>query len=320
MTGERHNVPSLPMVAMGCGFQSLLGRVIPPSGKVVAYVRSTGWVDSDPPDYRNMLYPTLNQALAFCRSGYSDIVIVLAGHTENISTADAMSNLVAGARILGMGKGSTQATLRFTATGATFLLDVADVILDGLYLKMEGASGVVAPITVSAADCQITNCRILVSSGASNKATTAITVGTGAERFVFTGNRMLGALAGVNTALISVTGVVDNLTIENNIIQAAVTTTGTNGPITITGAATNIAICDNRISNQVASGTCCIRIADGGVTGFLDNNKVFVGNNTTVTGQGIIFTGVVTTTAMCGVNYCTDEPGKSGVLTPVAGT
>jgi hypothetical protein len=319
MAGERYLTPGLPIHSSESALRTLLGTWVKPGGKVVRYVRSTGWTDSDPPDLYNMISTTLNDALAYCRSGYSDIVICLPGHTENITAADTMSNLVAGTRILGMGVGSEQATIRWTNTAATFLLDVANVVIDGMYLKMEGASGVVAPITVSAADCTISNCRIQTASGASNKATTAITVATGAERFKMFGNQVYGTSTHWNTNIVSVTGAVDMPYIADNLVIASVTVAATSAILSFTGAATHIEVIRNKLFNEQTSSTQCIYFANVTCTGFLDDNKVFVLNDSTVTVQGIVFAGA-NTLVECGLNYCTDEKQKSGVLTPVAGT
>jgi hypothetical protein len=314
---ERFNVPGIPMHVSESAIQTLLGTWVKPGGKVVRYVRSTGWVDSDPQDLYNMISTDLNSALAYCRSGYSDIVICLPGHTENLASADSLSNLVAGTRILGMGVGSAQATLRWTATTSTVLLSKADVIIDGMYLKMEGAA-VVAPITVSGASCAITNCRIVWASGASNKATTAIEVTTGGDRFRFVGNEVEGTATHNVTNGLLVSAVVDNLIITDNVMEASAT--AANGLIKVAGAATHIKILRNYIHNEHTSSTAAIAIADVASTGFIDKNVVWVENNSTVTGQGIVFAGTSSTKIKCGVNYACDEPGKSGLLTPVAGT
>lgn len=258
---------------------------------------------------------TLNQGLARCRAGYGDTVLLLPGHTENIATADAMSSLVSGTRIVGSGHGGLMPTLRWTANAATFLFDVANVFMSGLRLRMEGDTAVAAPITVSAADCTITGCDIETSSGASNLATIPITVTTGA-RFAFIGNRMRGVVAGASTTGISVTGLSPNLCIVGNDIQIPC---GVNsGVISVTSASLDMVIRNNLLSNITASSVDVLLINQAAASGIIANNYCALLANGTLPGTG----GITVTAGVvkCFENYSCDEPGLSGEIDPLQGT
>src|SRR5688500_12952960 len=135
--------------------------VLPPGGEVRAYVRSTGPADGDPLDLNSKLVTTLNAGLARCRASRGDVVIVLPGHTEKISSADQMSSLGAGTRIIGAGYGTMRPTFTWTAATSTFLFDVANTSIENCRLFLAGphAAGtavtVAAPITVTGASCAI---------------------------------------------------------------------------------------------------------------------------------------------------------------------
>src|SRR5687767_13634334 len=120
------NFSHLPSQAFNTGV-NLGPLTVIPGGGLVHFLRSTGPADYDPPELTGRLHTTLNSALGQCRSGRGDTVIVLPGHSESISSADQMSNLVAGTRIIGAGSGNVRGTFTWTATGSTFLLDVANV-------------------------------------------------------------------------------------------------------------------------------------------------------------------------------------------------
>lgn len=219
---------NLPIVNYAAGFKTPFGSWLPDSsGRVAAYVRSTGPQSGDDPDIANQIVTTLNAGLIRCRASRGDIVIVLPGHTENISSADQMSNLVAGTRILGMGYGTFRPTFTWTANGATFLFDVANTVLDNCILNMDSGAGtggspiaVAAPITISAAGCQISNCLVRTSTDANNKATIPFTTTDAADDLVLANLRVYGATAGESTTMFQMLGV-DRLQMINCYVAGA---------------------------------------------------------------------------------------------------
>src|SRR3989304_2715109 len=145
---------ALPYYQAMPGIITPYGTLLKPGGRVAAYVRSTGAQDGE--DHfasSGNLVTTLQAGLARCRSGMNDIVYVLPGHAEDVSSADMFTNLVAGRQVMGVGVlgASNNPTFTWTATASTFLLDVADVSISGLTFNWIGIDAVVAPLTVSAA-------------------------------------------------------------------------------------------------------------------------------------------------------------------------
>ena len=311
---------SLPMYAAGIGLSTPYGTLLPPGSKVAAYVRGTAGtllnVSNDDPFIVKNQVATLNEACKRVRSGAGDTIICLPGHTESFSTADAVPDLIAGTRIIGVGHGSLRPTFRWTATAATLLLNVADVLLSGLRLRMEGANGVVAPITVSAADNTIFDCDIETSSGASNLATTPITVAAGAHRFAFIANRMRGVAAGACTDGISVTGAVDDAAfIGNYMFFASGTATGL---IRVSADALRMNFDSNRMYNLTASSVNTIVFNSSGITAIFNDNRSAVLTNGTPPAGGILITSA-SFAAGC-ENYTTDATAASGFLDPAVST
>lgn len=250
--------PLLPFYNLAAGLLTPLGLLLPPGGRVVAYVRSTGPQSGDSGEIKRRVVTTLNKALSYCRSGMGDIVIVLPGHTENISTADAMSNLVAGTRIIGVGRGSAMPKLTWTAAAATFLLDVADVELSGFRLEMAGdpsgttALSVAAPITVSAQGCAIRNCIIRTSVDADQLATIPITTTAAADEFTMENVHMFGATAGESTTGVRLVGA-DRFVMRNCRIQMATSSTTVGVVQCITTASTDILVENCTFQNRKAA-------------------------------------------------------------------
>jgi hypothetical protein len=262
----------VPYYSLQAGLQTELGTLLPPGGQVVAYVRSGGPVDGDSPSIQARLYTTLNKALALCRSGRGDIVVVLPGHSESISAADQMSNLKAGTIILGCGHGSLRPTFTWTAAASTFLLDVANVRLHNLNLNLEPGTGTVtvaAPITVSAAGCGIFGCRILFGTDANNKVTIGITTTAAATDFQFVGNRCFGATAAECTTFMRLVGNVRPVLI-NNVIVGASSAAAVGLIQFLTTLSSDVMIDGLHIRNNKASSSQAIT-GMAGITGYANN-------------------------------------------------
>ncbi len=249
--------------------------LIKPGGRVAAYVRSTGAQDGE--DHfaaSGMLVTTLNAGLARCRSGQGDIVYVLPGHTENIATADAMSNLVAGTQIIGTGRpGATNnATLTWSAIAGTFLLDVADVSIQGMNLVFGGADNVTAPITVTAAGCSMVGNFINYGTTSALECTIGVTVHTGAHDFVFAHNRCHSLGGAVCTNAVAITAAVNRCLILGNDFDVECAG-ATNGVVDISAAAVQARIVGNLIVNRRASAAVAVRWTDtAALTGVIAKN------------------------------------------------
>jgi len=196
--------------------------------KVAAYVRSGGAVAGDSSAIASKLVTTLSLGLAQCRSGEGDVVVVMPGHAEDISTADQMSTLVAGTRIVGVGFGGQRPTFTWTAAAATFLFDVANVTIENCKLVMATADNagvtVAAPITVSAADCGILGCDIRFGDDANDIVTIGITTTAAADGFTFSGNTCYSAIAAECTTFLRLVGT-DRLVMKDNLITGATSST-----------------------------------------------------------------------------------------------
>ncbi len=310
----------LPAVVAGSGMKTPFGiALLPPGARIAAYVRSTGLQSGDDQFTAQNLVSTLSAGLARVRSGLGDTVVVLPGHSESVTDATMLTNLVAGTRIMGFGRGSNMPVFRWTATAAQWAVAVADVTIQGLRLRMEGANGVVKAILVTAADVGIYGCDIEISSGASNKAAIAIEVGAGADRCDVSNNNFRGVTAGTVVDTVKVVAAVSGPRISDNEFYGASSTT-TAGFIHFTAAATQVKILRNVLVNNVASGTTCIRVDDVAVDGCISDNYMAVLSNGTASALGITFAGTTNPVVKCFQNFCSDEPRLSGLLSPAAAT
>ncbi len=295
------------------------GLWLRPGSRVAAYVRSTGAQDLDDLLVRDNLVSTINAGCKRCRSGKGDVVLVLEGHTESLTGADAIPDLVAGTQIISCGRpGATNnPTLTWPATDSTLLMNVADVSLIGFNLNFAGIDAVVAPVTMSAAGCVLAGNLVTLAAGSAG-ATTPVTVATGATNCTIAGNKMLQTGTETQVNIISITGAVDNLEIANNYISCLLTS-ATGGIIQVGAAATNLDIHDNRFYNAVEDGVC-IRVADTfAATGWIYRNfgkTIDAGGTVANTLKMVSFEGTTESLLGCFENYSTDEATASGVISP----
>lgn len=308
------SVSDLPVGPSGVAVRTPYGVFLPPGGKVF-YVRSGGVQSNDDVFVRKNLNLTLSAALAKCRSGLGDTVVCLPGHSESVADATMLDNLVAGTRIIGVGRGSAMPVFRWTAAGSQWALSKADVVVAGLRLRLEGANGVTKAILVTGTDNAISGCDIEMVSGASNKATIGLEVGTGATRFALVNSYLRGTTTGVTDG-VKIVAALDGIEIGNCRMMFAATEV--NGLVHVTAAATNLWIHHSSFANTVASSTACIVVDDVAATGTFEHLSYSTLNNGTATAQGAIFgTGALIRSVQC---FSCDEPKKSGILTPTAGT
>lgn len=306
--------PDLPMVASASmGLKTAYGMLLNPGGRVAAYVRSTGAQDGDDAQLINNLYPTLNAGLNLCRAGKNDIVYVLPGHSENITDNTAISNLKDGTRIIGVGQGANMPVIRWTNTAAQMVFDNNDVVMAGLRLRMEGVNGVVKAMAWTGADCVLYGNEIEVASGAALKATIAIELATGATRAQLVGNWFRGTNTHNVTNGVLISNAIDALKIIGN--QMLFSATAANGCINVNAAATNLQIGGNIIHNTMTASTASINFAAAASDGMCYDNYCGILANGVASATGIVVGGGCLVKFF--QNFTSDEPGKSGVLSPV---
>lgn len=308
--------PSLPLTFLGAGQRTDFGTLLPP-GTRVTYVRSTGIQSGDDQSIASRLLTTINAACAECRSGLGDIVYVLPGHTESVTGANFLSNLVAGTRIIGLGDVNRDdtPTLTWTATTSQIAVAVKNVEISGMRLLMDGAV-VVKAMNVTASGFRLTRNFLRWATGASNVATIAVEIGSGATDCFVAGNLIRGVGAAVTNGFNLVGATVPSgfTFVGNNGIAACAAGTGF---INVTVAALNILIQENSLYNTTAASTACVLLANVASDGLLIGNSwATTDGGTAPASSGVIFGAA---SLVRGVqNFCVTAKAVSGLLSPVA--
>lgn len=284
--GTGYLIPGMRHETLGLGMQTDLLTMLGPQARVQAYVRSGGPVSDGNPELNNRLVRTLNEGLARCEAGRGDIILVAHDHAESISTADQMSSLVSGTRIYGMGHGSLRPTFTWTAATASFLFDQANVALDNCQLFLAGAHAagsaltVAAPITVSAANCQISNCDIRYGFDADQIVGIGITTTAAGDDFRYFGNYAFAETAAACTTFMQLVGA-DRAKIVGNTFIGATGAVGTGLIRFLTTDSLEVLMLNNRMHHALAASEACVTVGAGATSssGFVDQLHMSVLSN-----------------------------------------
>lgn len=254
-------------------------------------------------------------ALSLCKAGRGDLILVLPGHTENLSN-NSTYTIPDGVTILGYGYGSARPTFIFTGGTATNITFGGTAFLSNLVFDLTGVANVALGFNVTTPGVQISSCRFIASS-ATNHATSVLALA--ASDFVFFNSEVdaTGASTGVATG-INVTASANRTEIINNFFHgnfstAALACTNANPLI-------NCLVQNNDFyQTNATAAQPVISIAGAAPSGVFAFNNFFV--NATTTGVGSSILGTPTSTLLVwsqnfGYN---NVANKGGNLIPAAG-
>jgi hypothetical protein len=187
-------------------------------------------------------FATLDYAFSACTADNNDVIIVLAGHAENISAADGIDADVAGVTVIGMGSGASRPTFTYTAAAGEFTIGADSVTIENMIFNASVTSVLKG---------------INVEDGVNYTTIRGCTFGVdtaGTDEFnatIYFENNNTGALIEDCTIDMGIAGAVqaihmdadtDKLTIRNNVIRGDYSTANISGDTTLS---TNLLIQGN---------------------------------------------------------------------------
>lgn len=101
-------------------------------------------------------FKTINFGSSQCAPNNGDVVLVLPGHNESITSATSLVMGVEGVVVIGVGVGLSRPILDFDNTAGSIEMDAANCRLSNMILRASVTATVVA-INVDADDCEIDN-------------------------------------------------------------------------------------------------------------------------------------------------------------------
>lgn len=208
-------------------------------------------------------FTTLLAAIAALgsRANQGDIIYVLPGHTESISSADYFvnaTNNATGYSIIGLGQGPQRPTFTWTTATSSWLMANAGVEIVNCQLLLAGPSAtgaltVAAPMTISAPGCRAIGCSIPWGYDADSIVGTGIIVTAADCEFSY--NTAIAAVAAVPTATFMTLTAADRFRCVGNYVSGATSGTTVGVIRGLTTASVNMYFADNDLQNILASST-----------------------------------------------------------------
>lgn len=224
--------------------------------------------DGSSPDYPLSSLIGTGGALAKLNgaTGRGSIIFVEPGHAESVNAADwaSVQGNASAFAIVGLGVGTQRPTFTWTTNTSTWLMDQPGQVFDNLNFNFEPGTGtggspinVAAPITISAAGCQLRNLLIRAGTDANNIVTIGITCATGSTDVVIDNVDIFGATAAECTTMIQFTQS-DRMKLINSKVRCATSAVGVGVIRFLTTATVNIEIDNCTFANSKAASTCVI--------------------------------------------------------------
>lgn len=188
---------------------------------------------------------TWDGAINKCTANNGDIIVLMPGHAETVSTAGGIDYDVAGVKTVGMGHGASRPTITFSATDADLDVDAASAHIENVIFttSIDATTGI---LDINAADCTLKNIETRDGTG---QATDVIVGDANVDRLHIDGWVHRGAAADGGDSACLIAGAATDVHIENfhivgNFDTGAIEST--------TGALVQVDIHDGYIWNQGA--------------------------------------------------------------------
>lgn len=315
-------VLSLPNYALSYGAPFLPTSLATGGRGRVIWVGNTSGLpagNGSSPDYP---FSTLEAAVAKGQTGRGDIFYVLEGHAETFTSATALANLAANAKIIGLGFGPARPMFTFGATGAMVTVAVNNVLVRNCQFLCAGPRGTTAltvtlPWTISAAGFTFWENEVQVAVDSDQLCTDCFSLTATGDDATFASNYIWGGAGGVITTAIKTTGAADRLKLIGNTITAEVLTAATGVLVDVSNAAcVDHIFMSNHLANRTASSKFVIK-PHATTTGLVDSNTYYVGDSGTVPAS--LGWSTYTTGYQFGANNrCVSVTGASAIISPAA--
>lgn len=262
-------------------------------------------------------FSTLTYAASQCLANRGDIIMVMPGHAETISSATALTLSTAGVLVVGLGLGTKRPLFTLDTANTATINITADNIGFVNCRFVANFLAIASCFTLTTAkDFTISNCLFTDTSAILNFAKIVNTGSTdnAADGLRIEDSKIISSHATNAFSVVAAVGNLDRLVVKNNYIKSATTNAAAAiCPITNGKVVTNADISGNSI-NTVGSASTTTGIL---VTTNQSTNSGIINNNYI---QNLDGTSPILVTASSGFifaeNYYASAADKSGALTP----
>jgi hypothetical protein len=246
---------------------------------------------------------TIDYAIGRCTAGKGDIIYVMPGHAETVTSAITMD--IEGVSIIGLGEGNRRPVITPNGAIDAITMTAAGCKVENIRLAAPGTDAQTADINIAAAGCVVRNTHHIGSTTAKNKVD-IITITADGDYALLDGVEITNATVDVEIG-IELEGAANGVVVQNCVVQGAFSTAA----IGDSGTATLVTVKDSIFKNDKAA-TAVLKFDTGNSTGVCQNLAVS-GRHTTIAsniacGTGMDFFQVFTT----------EEAAKNGAIIPAA--
>lgn len=299
---------------------------LPPQGKAffvlkagLAWSGDFGFEFKPDRDGLPRVFPTIAAVISasVLVAGRGDVIYLMPGHTESISSATALTLSVAGVQIIGLGTGGTRPTITLdTANTATINVTAANITIKNVIFIANFLAVAAAFTLTTAKDFQLINCEFRDTSASLNFIAIVVvaTTSNAADGLLIDSCKFFLLATSGAIKIASALGTNDRWTIKGNYWSTPTTNAGAVLPIAAGKILTNFLLLNNRFNLVNATGTSTgyLITTNGSTnTGLIDGNIDFALPTTPLqvtASSGFVY----------GANYHSDTADLSGYLLPAA--
>jgi len=175
---------------------------------------------------------TIDYAIGLATANNGDIIVVMPGHSEELSTPAQINADVAGIRIVGLGVGSDRPRINWATSGASWAISASDVEISNIQLDIAGnnaaVSGDSAPTTGISIFSTVTGFRfnnnfVKISTDSGNTIDYVMYF-SGGSNFVIANNEFLGGesvLSGITSVFyVKANSDISDVKLLDNMVKA----------------------------------------------------------------------------------------------------
>jgi len=218
-------------------------------------------------------FATLDFAIGQCVANRGDVIYLKPSHTETIGAAAAVDLDVAGVTVIGLGRGTDQARMDFTATAGTVEVNADNIAIVNVNFHANVPDIVIGlSILTLATDTLVKDCTFDVETTTTDEFLISANLGVGCDRTIFDGCSLDMGLGGA-AAGIKLVGASAGVEIKNGTIKGDYSLANISG---ITTLSTEVLI-DNNLLVQGGTGglnAVAVIVLLTGTTGIVRDNYI----------------------------------------------
>lgn len=212
---------------------------------------------------------SIDYAVSLCTADKGDVIIVMPGHTEEVTAAAGLDLDVAGIHVFGVGNGTLMPKVRLsTIATADVDVDAANITVEGIHF-VAAVADITAAIDVNATNFTLRRCKFTEEEATENALIWVQDAAAAGSDFLTIEDCFCIDQDAANTHFVNFAGTPTGCVVRRNVLIGDWGTAAIGGA----GVVVNCVVADNYISNAATDNDSCINFA-ATATGLCINNRV----------------------------------------------